>query len=189
VVSTVPLSRVPDILEDMDPEIADATRRLQHLNVLCFLIGLEYPSRFPYSWIYLPHPEHGPVNRLTHLGNYSPENCPPGCSSVMCEVTFRGEQSPDPEATLENVIASLDAMEIIDRNRIVTTGVTREDHAYAYYGLDFPENIGRVRDHLDRIGFDTCGRTGRMEYFNSDHCVGAAFQCVDRILAGVGVTP
>jgi len=188
VVSTVPLSSVPHFLEDMDPEIAEATRGLQHLNVLCFLIGLEYPSRFPYSWIYLPHPEHGPVNRLTHLGNYSPENCPPGCSSVMCEVTFRGDDGPDPDSTLAAIVSSLERMEIIDPSRIATTGVTREDHAYAYYSLDFPESIRRVRDYLDAIGFDTCGRTGRMEYFNSDHCVGAAFEYVDRILAEVGVT-
>jgi protoporphyrinogen oxidase len=182
VVSTLPLGAVPDLLEGMDPAAAAAARALQHVDVLCFLIGLEYPGRFPYSWIYLPHPENGPVNRLTHLGNYSPNNCPPGCSSVMCEVTFRGDRSPDPEATLAAIIEHLDAADIIDRTRIVSTARSREDHAYVYYDLDFPRNIRRVREHLDGIGFDTCGRTGRMEYFNSDHCVGAAFRYVDRIL-------
>lgn len=183
VVSTLPLRFVSDLLEDLDPEVDAAIRALQHLNVLCFLIGLEYPNRFPYSWIYLPHAENGPVNRLTHLGNYSPENCPPGCSSVMCEVTFRShEEAPDAAATLAQIIERLDAADIIDRTRVVSTSVSRADDAYIYYSLDFPRNIGLIRDHLDSIGFDTCGRTGRMEYFNTDHCVAAAFRYVERLL-------
>ena len=182
VVSTIPLRSLPGILEGLDPSVSGALGRLQHVNVLCFLIGLSGPGRFPYSWVYLPHPENGPVNRLTHLSNYSPHNCPPGCSSVMCEVTFRGETSPDPEATLSEIIDRLDEMEIINRDQVVTTAFSREDDAYVYYSRDFLELIQQVRDHLDAIGFDTCGRTGRMEYFNADHCVDAAFALADRLL-------
>ena len=107
----------------------------------------------------------------------------PGCSSVMCEVTFRAhEEAPDPETTTADIIERLDAAEIIDRTRVISTSVARADDAYIYYSLDFPRNIAVAREHLDRIGFDTCGRTGRMEYFNTDHCIDAAFRYVDRLL-------
>ncbi len=183
IVSTVPLQHVPRIYTGLDAEIADRIGRLQHLNILCFLIGMEYPTRFPYSWIYLPHKENGPVNRLTHLSNYSPENAPPGCSSVMCEVTFRGDEAPDADETLDDILDSLHAADIIDKSRVIQTDCVRENHAYQFFDLDYDENITAVRDHLDRDGFDTCGRTGRYEYFNSDHCVTAAFAWVDRVLA------
>jgi len=182
VVSTLPLGSIPDILEDMDSTVVEAARSLRHVNLLCFLIGLDYPTPVPYSWIYLPHDSNGPVNRLTHLSNYSPRNVPPECSSVMCEVTFRGDTPPDPDRTLSEIITCLDDADIIQRSHIIATAVSRVDHAYPFYDLDFGKNIQVVRDHLDDIGFDTCGRTGRMEYFNTDHCVAAGFRYVDRIL-------
>ncbi|MBN2489965.1 MAG: FAD-dependent oxidoreductase [Planctomycetes bacterium] len=183
VVSTLPLRGVPDLLDGMDPAAAAAARALEYVHVLCFLVGLDHPGRVPYSWVYLPHPENGPVNRLTHLGNYSPGNCPAGHSSVMCEVTFRGDRPPDPEATLAALLARLEEAEVLDRRRVAATAWSRADHAYAYHGRDFPANIARVRAYLDGIGFDTCGRTGRMEYFNTDHCVAAAFAYVERLVA------
>src|SRR5207249_2218467 len=71
-------------------DVLDAVAGLKFLSISTALIGVDRANLSPYSWVYLPHPENGPSNRITFLNNYSPENAPAGKSSVLAEVTFPG---------------------------------------------------------------------------------------------------
>ena len=117
VVSTIPLGECYRRLEGADAEGAAAAKQLQHCGVATFMIGLDAPEETRYSWVYLPHPENGPANRITHLANYSPRNAPEGKSSILAEVTYRESLEID-EKMAWDVVESLHDCGILDARDI-----------------------------------------------------------------------
>ena len=98
VVSTLPLDRLPDVVPDMPAPAAAAMRGLAFNSMVTYLVALDRPAHPDLSWIYLPHHEQGPVNRVTYMSNYSPALAPEGKTSFLFEVTFPGhEEPPGPE--------------------------------------------------------------------------------------------
>ena len=181
-ISTISIPDLLRVLEGADPELVSAGTSLRTLSLATFLIGLDHPSRFPYSWVYLPHPENGPCNRITHLSNYSPENAPPGRSSVMAELTFSGKPEVT-DATVEQVVAGLENCGIVRRRSIVLLTHRTVERAYAVYDHGFEERLERARAGLDALGIVTVGRFGRFEYHNADQCIRRAIDAVK----GLGV--
>jgi len=100
VVSTLPLNELPDLVPAMPDGVASAMRGLAFNSIVTLLVALDRPAHPDLSWIYLPHHEQGPVNRVTYMSNYSPELAPQGKTSFLLEVTFAGG-TPAPGAELE----------------------------------------------------------------------------------------
>ena len=78
VVSTIPLPELGKIVTEVPNEVAEAFATLPFTSVASILVALDRPEESDRSWIYFPHPENGPFNRVTHISNYSPRNAPEG---------------------------------------------------------------------------------------------------------------
>ncbi|GAB4146525.1 MAG: FAD-dependent oxidoreductase [Planctomycetota bacterium] len=181
VVNTAPLPRIEPAFADIPEEIRHDIRALRPISLINVMIGFradEPPP--PLSWIYLPFPEQGPVNRVTYFSNYSPENAPPGHASLLAEVTHRGDLKPTKE-WLGDLLRSLGAAGILDPDRVVLAEWCDNEFAYIDQDLEFEARIGRVRDWFDRSGYVTFGRFGRYEYHNSDQCISRAFEVRDHV--------
>jgi protoporphyrinogen oxidase len=127
------------------------------------------------------------VHRVTHLSNYSPEMAPPGMSSFLAEMTYRGGHLVG-EDDARAVVDELHACGMLDRATVCTLDWSQAEHAYILHDLDFTRNLKTVLGYLDGEGLHTLGRFGRCEYLNVDMCLRAAIDFASRQL-GREVSP
>jgi protoporphyrinogen oxidase len=128
----------------------------------------------PLSWLYVPDPALGLMNRVSFPSNYSLRVSPDGCSSVLAEITYnKGDlfSGMSDGQAVEHVISSLERMDLINRGDIVFTGLDRHTFAYVVYDTAYPRNIQVVRDYCRSIGIDLVGRFAQFEYLNMDGCI------------------
>jgi protoporphyrinogen oxidase len=184
VVWTLPLNVLPDVVEDVPEGTAEAMRTLEYNSISCFLLALDRPEHPDLSWIYLPHHEQGPANRVTYMSNYAPSNAPEGQTSFLCEVTVQGGAPyPGPEL-VDQVIAGMEHAGLVKKDEILFTDRTDTRFAYIVYDHRFEERKRAALAWLDQVGLVPLGRFGSYEYWNSDQCVIAARKLAAELLEG-----
>ncbi len=183
VVSTISLSYLPGIVRAMPGAVAEACRTLEFNGIVCVLLALERAQHPDLSWIYLPHAQQGPANRITYMSNYAPGMAPPGKSSFLCEVTVAGGR-PFPGQELEReLIDGLVHTGLIRRDEVLFHDRAETQQAYVVFDHAYHARRKAIFDWLDAQGLVTLGRFGRFEYDNSDQCVIKARALAPRILA------
>ena len=134
-----------------------------------------------------------PCYRATYFSHYSPFNVPNGdteqYSSLMCEMSFRVGETPDPEKVLDQVIAGLIRAKILeesDRDRIVSRYHRVIAYSYPIPTLGRDKALGILQPALMEKGIYSRGRFGawRYEIGNMDHSVMMGVEAVNHILAG-----
>lgn len=181
VVSTLPLNLLPRIVEGMPQDVAEGLRGLAYNSITCILYALNRPVHPELSWVYLPHHEQGPANRVTYMSNYSPGNAPEGKTSLMCEVTSPGGE-PYPDGRLEEeVLAGLVHAGLVRRDEVLFSDRASSRFAYIVYDMSFAERKRRGIEWLEANGVEPLGRFGRYDYHNSDQCVIAARELAGRL--------
>lgn len=184
VVCTLPMDKVYGLIDGpgVDEDCKQAAESLDYLSLASFLIGLDGKDESnDLCWVYLPHPENGACNRITYLTNYSPENGPPGTTSVLAEATFR-EEPADMEAMANQVVADLDRNGLLDKSKLRTLAWRKIEHAYVVFDMDFSSKREKAIAGLRSLGIHPVGRFGRYEYLNSDMCVRAAFDTAKELI-------
>ena len=171
VVVTLPVTVLPELVQGVPAEVAEAMRGLEYNSLVSFLIALDRPEHPDLSWVYLPHAEQGPANRVTYMSNYSPENAPEGRTSFLCEVTCRGGAAL-PGAELEGqVVDGLVRAEMLAREEILFTDRSDVGHAYIVFDHGYAERRRVSLEWLEGQDLFPLGRFGRFDYDNSDQCV------------------
>ena len=122
-------------LAEVPAEVESAFDKLAYTSLVSVIVAIDEPPRDDRSWIYFPHPEAGPFNRITHLSNYSPRNAPEGKSSIMAEVTYRGA-TPDLDQLQKDVVRSLHDDGLLDQDRVLFTRAYDNHYAYILYTHD-----------------------------------------------------
>jgi len=186
VVSTLPLTDLPDLVRGMPREVAEAMRGLEYNGLVCILIALDRPEPSDFSWVYLPHDVQGPANRVTYLSNYSPGNAPRGKTSFLCEVTIAGgthapASLPGTELE-ESVIDGLAQAGLLSKGEILFHDRSHVRHAYVVFDHDHGTRRAAALRWLEGAGLVPLGRFGRFDYDNSDQCVIKSRALAKRIL-------
>lgn len=183
VVSTLPLTDLPRWIAGMPASVAAAMTGLEFNSITCILVALNRAKHPALSWIYLPHDEQGPTNRVTYMSNYAPSNAPAGKSSFLCEVTHPGgAPTPGPELERE-VIDGLVRAGLCTRDEVLFTDRVSTRHAYVVFDHAYGARRATAFAWLDAQGIVPLGRFGRFEYDNSDQCVIKARALAQRLLA------
>ena len=177
VISTIPLQQLARTLSDVPEQVQEAFDGLSYTGVLSILVALDTPPDTDRSWIYFPHPENGPFNRVTHISNYSPQNAPAGKSALMAEVTYKGDI--DAEAAERDVVDGLVRCGFAERDKVLFSRSWKNKYAYIVYSIGLEENLAVVREYLSGKGIDLLGRFGNYNYFNSDQCIESVMEYVD----------
>ncbi len=174
VVSTLPLRELVKTLRDVPEGIRSAFDGLGYTSLISVFLAIDHARLPKYSWVYFPHPENGPQNRVTFLSNYSPNNAPKGKSSILAEVTYIGKMPGTPQSVTQEVIAGLERCGIISANEVLFSKTYDNHYAYILYEHGLEARLKDVRGWLKDAGLDIVGRFGNYNYFNSDRCVRAA---------------
>lgn len=181
VVSTLPIQEMPRIIRNTPPFVSATLESIWYNGVVTVFVAMNKPFNHNYSWLNLPHKENGPANRLTFLSNYSINNAPKGCSSVLAEVTYKAKTLPErSEVIIKQIVDSLHDCGIINRDDVLFTDSASFKYAYPVYGLKFHEFMQITNNYLNEIKLKRFGRFSTHSYYNIDHIVEKAFEFVDK---------
>ena len=109
-ISTAPLDLLVGMMKPADGKLQEAATGLVHNNLLVVGLGLKKKIETGRCWIYFTDADM-PCYRATYFSHYSPNNVPNGdtekYSSLMCEMSFRVDETSDPEKVLDQVTTGL----------------------------------------------------------------------------------
>jgi protoporphyrinogen oxidase len=191
-VSTAPLDLLAQMIRPVDDRLRDAAQDLEHNNLLVVGLGLKKKIDTGRCWIYFTDAEM-PCYRATYFSHYSPFNVPNGdvehYSSLMCEISFRVGESPDPDKMLDQVTAGLirgKLLEESDRDLVVSRYKRIVGYSYPIPTLRRDRALDMLQPALLEKGIYSRGRFGawRYEVGNMDHSVLMGVEAVNNILAG-----
>jgi len=182
-VSTIPLPHLVTVLNAPENVLA-AVNDLRYNSLITVMLGLEEPKLNDISWLYFPRDEDGEYNRVSFPSNYSELVAPPGKSTLLAEITckaYDGRLNRDDGTIVDHVTEALDRNKIIDRKRVCYSNVNRMQYAYVIYDENYGRNIQIVRDYVEKLGIELCGRFSQFEYLNMDACVRNAMNLAGKI--------
>ncbi|MGH9452556.1 MAG: protoporphyrinogen/coproporphyrinogen oxidase [Terriglobia bacterium] len=191
-ISTAPLDLLAQMLKPADSKLQEAAADLHHNNLLVLGLGLRKKIETSNCWTYYTDQD-VPCYRSTNFSHYSPFNVPGGdtehYSSLMCEMSFRVGESPDPEQILDQMMASLIRAKVLeesDRDRVVSRYHRVVAYSYPIPTLHRDRALGILQPALINLGIYSRGRFGawRYEIGNMDHSVMMGVEAVNHILAG-----
>jgi protoporphyrinogen oxidase len=192
VISTAPLELLVKMTKPTDSRLLDATSGLEHNSLLVLGLGLKKKIETGRCWIYFTDSD-VPCYRATYFSHYSPFNVPDGdterFSSLMCEVSFRVGETPDPEKVQEQVTAGLikaGILEESDRDRIISRYHRIIGYSYPIPTLARDRALEVLQPALLEKGIYSRGRFGawRYEIGNMDHSVLMGVEAINNILSG-----
>lgn len=182
-ISTIPLQNLIPALEGVPERVQQAVSSLRYNSVCSVFIGVK-GSVPDISWLYVPSPDIGLLNRVSFPSNYSTHVAPEGCSSVLAEITYN-EGDPltrmNDAEIIRHVVNSLLAMGLIRNEDVIYSGIARHRFAYVVYDLDYLANISVVRKYCEETGIDLVGRFARFEYLNMDGCIRNVLEYTGRV--------
>jgi protoporphyrinogen oxidase len=191
-ISTAPLDLLAGMIKPTDSRLLDAAQGLEHNNLLVIGIGLKKKIETGRCWIYFTDSDM-PCYRATYFSHYSPNNVPRGdiehYSSLMCEMSFRVDEKPDPEKIFDQVLTGLiraKLLEEADRNRVVSRYHRVVGYSYPIPTLGRDHALAVLQPALLEKGIYSRGRFGawRYEIGNMDHSVMMGVEAVNHILSG-----
>jgi len=191
-ISTAPLDLLATQIRPLDSKLVDAAAGLEHNNLLVLGIGLEKKIETGRCWIYFTDADM-PCYRATYFSHYSPNNVPGGnterYSSLMCEMSFKIDEQPEPEKVLDRVIAGLiraGMLEEADRQRVVSRYHRVVGYSYPIPTLGRDAALNVLQPALLAQNIYSRGRFGawRYEIGNMDHSVMMGVEAVNNIIAG-----
>jgi len=192
-ISTAPLDLVVQkMMKGADAKLVDATAGLVHNNLLVVGVGLKKKIETGRCWIYFTDADM-PCYRATYFSHYSPNNVPNGdtehYSSLMCEISFRVGENPEPEKVLDQVVAGLikaKMLEESDRGLIVSRYHRIVGYSYPIPTLGRDQALAVLQPALLQQGIYSRGRFGawRYEIGNMDHSVMMGVEAANNIVSG-----
>jgi protoporphyrinogen oxidase len=109
----------------------------------------------------------------------SPDNAPPGCSSLQFEIYNYGTESAHaPRALKENTLHALRKMGIATEEDIVVLDHRRLAYGNVIFEQGMEERRARVRDWAGRAGIATCGRFGEWDYLWSNQSLLSGYRAL-----------
>ena len=181
-ISTAPLDLLAHMIRPVDEKLREAAAGL----------GLKKKIETGRCWIYFTDSAM-PCYRATYFSHYSPNNVPGGdtekYSSLMCEMSFRVGETPDPERVLDQVIDGLIRAKMLDesdRQRVVSRYHRVIAYSYPIPTLGRDRALEILQPALLEKGIYSRGRFGawRYEIGNMDHSVMMGVEAANNIVAG-----
>ena len=182
VVNTISLNLLPDLVEGMPGDVANAMRGLAYNSITTYLLALDRAEHPNLSWVYFPQAKQGPANRITYMSNYADSNAPQGKASFLCEVTNRPDQHCAQEVE-QQVVDGMIAAGLMQREELLFTDQSWHRFAYIVYDHELDSRRKTALDWCESAGIVALGRFGHYDYHNSDQCVIAARDTSTQLLA------
>ena len=171
VVSSIPLPDLIPLIEGAPPDVIEAAEKLACTTCVLVNIGVARPdvSGVHISYFYDPDIV---FTRVSFPHKMSPNNAPPGTSSIQTEIYGSKKYKPidkDPDEYIQPVIDDLIRCGLIEAgDAILEKRAMKLDYANIIFDLDRKPSLDTVHGYLDSIGVAYCGRYGDWGYMWTD---------------------
>jgi protoporphyrinogen oxidase len=161
-ISTIPLPKLVDLLEDPPREVLEARQCLRHNHLYYLDLALEVQSELDLHWVYVPEARY-PFYRVGCYSNFSPAMAPEGKANLYVELAER--EDPDLGQLLPRVVNGLIEMGWFRSSFDVRFArLRRIDHAYVIFDHDYSGALGQIEPFLETHGIASTGRYGAWTY-------------------------
>jgi UDP-galactopyranose mutase len=169
-ISTAPLPRLIDMIEDVPAHVRSAVQKLRHVSVRCVNLGIAREAITEKHWIY--YPEDTVFHRIFVQGNASPHCNAAGGFALTCEITYSPEKPLpcDGDALIDRCIADCVKVGLLESSdEILVRNQVDMPYAYVVYDHARQKSVSTVREWLLTHDILLAGRYSEWEYYNSDH--------------------
>ncbi len=188
-VSSMPVAILLNSLNPPPPkEVLAAAAELKYRDFITVCLIVDQAKLFPDNWIYIHDPA-VKVGRIQNFKNWSSHMVPdPSKSSLGLEYFCdEGEDlwlMPDSDL-IELAKKEVATIGLASSEDILDGVVYRVEKSYPIYDSDYAENLGVIRNYLERFdNLQTVGRNGLHRYNNQDHAMLTGMLAVRNMLYG-----
>lgn len=171
--------------------MSDLAGKLAHAAVDVIGIGFEGvpPDAIAdHSWMYFPDAD-CPFYRATVFSNYSDRNAPPGCWSLLLEVSHSSHRPCDTRRLTETCLDACRRLGLA-HGAVRSTWHYHAEHGYPVPTLDRDDVLEEIRREIEPLGIYSRGRFGAWKYEvgNMDHSYMQGREVVERWLLDAAET-
>jgi protoporphyrinogen oxidase len=184
-ITTMPISKLVRIFQDVDPEIIKLSDSLIVNPMYIISFGFKGEIGHTMSAGYYADPKYL-VNRVSFPKNFAITTCPEGCYSVQAEVTlkrgtFRDKYSD--EFLIDDTLKMLKETKAIPSDaEPLFSKVDFFDYAYVVYDVDYEKRLNIIKKYFEDRNIFLHGRFGSHNYLNIDGCVIESIKLTEKIL-------
>ena len=186
-ISTIPLHSLYALQERKEAVVEKALKDTKYMSIIFVYLFINKPQVSNDHWIYFPDKDIV-FNRAVEFGNWSPEMCPPGKTSICFDITTF-EDTPEwsmPDSALtERVISDAVRIKYLERTDIESSYVLKIRYAYPFYDLAYKKRLDVIVNFFENNkSTHLLGRTGIFKYNNSDNSIEMGFALAEKFLQG-----
>lgn len=182
-ISSLPLPTLVRLTRGAPSEVRRAAARLRSNTVFTVLLGIRRENISDHHWVYF-HEDEFVFHRISYPMNFSETLVPPGCSSVMAEISHSPHRDMSGRDLIAETVAGLRRVGVLrDDDEIVVSEVVRISPAYVIYTLDHEEAVATILAWLAEQEIHTVGRFGEWQYFNMDQAIASGRDAVRSLSA------
>ena len=175
IISSMPITRLVNNLNDTPKEVLDACAELKFRNTILVFLKVEGQDIFPDIWLYI-HANDLKMGRITNFSNWVPElNRGEKSTIIALEYwAFNEDQiwNDDDEKIIDLGKEEMRATGLIGDLEITEGKVVRIPKCYPVYRMGYQEPLKKVEAHLSSIqNLSVIGRYGAFKYNNQDHSI------------------
>ena len=174
IVSTIPLSHLPELMPEMPIAVIQAISRLRTNSTITVTVAFKVTDLNQWTAVYLPEVDYLP-NRISFPTVFSPRNSPVGQFLVQAEITspsLDNFRDMNDQRLIDHVVHGLRLNKLVsDEAEFVTAFVERYQLAYVVYTKGFEDDLALVVDWAKSLGIFLHGRFGSHNYLNVDGCL------------------
>lgn len=174
VVSTMPLSHLPQVVDSHNNEIDSAASNLRFRALLFVYLLIKKDHITNDHWIYFPQKD-ALFNRISESKNFCEALVPRGKTVICAEITCNlGDDiwNLEPRILCKEVVERLESIGLIQKDLVIGTYVHREREAYPLYKINYKRYLNKIMDFvMDLEGILPLGRGGLFRYNNMDHSI------------------
>jgi UDP-galactopyranose mutase len=180
-VTSLPLPVLVRLVADAPERVREAAARLRWNTVYTVMIGVRREAISDHHWVYF-HEDQFTFHRISYPMNFSPTLAPPGCSSIMAEISHSAHRDMSGRDLVAETIAGLQLAGVLrEDDDIAFARVAPIAPAYVIYTLDHESAVATILEWLAEVEIRTVGRFGEWQYFNMDQAIGSGRDAVRAI--------
>lgn len=185
VISSMPLSQLPQLLKCTDSEVIEAAGNLKYRDFLTVGLVIDGEKHFSDNWIYIHSPE-VKVGRIQNFRSWSPDLVKPGFTFLGLEYFVnRGDEywTLSDEELIELGKEEIITLGLVSDAQIKGGYVVRVPRAYPVYDDVYRQSVDCIAEWLAEKWPDVIpvGRNGMHRYNNQDHSMLTAMLAIENI--------
>jgi protoporphyrinogen oxidase len=188
IISTMPLTRLVQTMEEVPVRILHEVAQLQFRNTILVYLHVQGKDLFPDNWLYV-HSAELETGRITNFRNWVPELYDNSENTILalefwCNSDDDRWHQQDQEL-IDLAVKNILATGLIDDRKILGGQVVRIPKCYPVYKKGYKTHLQPVQTWLDTIGnLHTIGRYGAFKYNNQDHSILMGIMIAENIISG-----